>query len=242
MVKITHAMVLAAGRGERLRPITDTLPKPLVSVGGRTMLDRQLDRMAEAGVSEAVVNSSWLADVLEAHLAQREGAPHITISREEERLETGGGILKALPLLGSQPFFSSNADVVLVDVAAQQGAAQRMMNAWDGDAMDVLMLLHPLEKAVGYEGAGDFFLEANGMVKRRGDASRAPYVFTGMQIIHPRLFDGVGEQGAFSMNVLYNKGKTPEGVLPRVYGIVHAGDWLHVGDAEGLHLAEKYFA
>ncbi len=237
---ITHAMVLAAGRGERLRPITDTLPKPLVSVGGRTMLDRQLDRMAEVGVSDAVVNSSWLADVLEAHLAKREGAPRIIISREEERLETGGGILKALPLLGSQPFFSSNADVVLVD-APHISSAARMLEAWDDAHMDVLMLLHPLEKAVGYEGTGDFFLEAGGEVRRRGDLSRAPYVFTGMQIIHPRLFDGVTTQGAFSMNVLYNKSKTAEGVLPRVHALVHTGDWLHVGDAEGLRLAKNYF-
>ena len=239
MLKISHAMILAAGRGERLRPITDTLPKPLVEVGGRSMLDRQLDMMAAAGVLDAVVNCSWLAEKIQAHLAMRD-APKINISHEVERLETGGGILKALPQLGVDPFFVSNADVVVVDVPARP-VLQRMLAAWDDTRMDALLLLQPLDKAIGFEGNGDFFLTESGAVQRRGTAARAPYVYTGLQILHPRLFEGCTETGAFSLNVLYNKGASSDGVLPRIHGIVHEGDWLHVGDAEGLRLAQAFF-
>lgn len=241
VLDITRAMVLAAGRGERMRPITDTLPKPLVQVGGRSMLDRQLDMLAADGVTDAVVNSSWLADTLEAHLAQRVGAPRIILSRESERLETGGGIANALPQLGDAPFFVSNADVVVVD-APHSSALARLRAAWDDARMDALLLLHPMDKAIGFEGAGDFFVEADGAVRRRGDAPSAPYVFTGMQILHPRMFAQGYPEGAFSMNVLFNKHKTSRGVLPRIHAIIHEGDWLHVGDAEGLRLAEEYFA
>lgn len=234
------AMILAAGRGERLRPITDSLPKPLVSVGGKPMLDHALDMMAGAGVRNAVVNCSWLAEKITSHVEKRT-LPRITISHEQERLETGGGILKALPLLGAQPFFVSNADVVVVDTP-ENPVLSRLSAAWDDARMDALLLLQPIEKAIGFEGAGDFFLEENGSVCRRGDAARAPYVYTGLQILHPRLFDGVTETGAFSLNILYNKGASAEGILPRIHGLVHEGDWLHVGDAQGLELANEYFA
>lgn len=238
---ISRAMVLAAGRGERLRPLTDTLPKPLVEVGGRAMLDRQLDMLAAAGVTHAVVNSSWLAEVLHQHVAKREGAPQVMLSHEPQRLETGGGIAKALPQLGAQPFYVSNADVVVVD-APHENAFLRLAKAWDAQRMDALLLLHPREKAIGFDGAGDFFLEADGRLRRRGEAASAPYVFTGAQIVHPRLFAGELPQGAFSMNVLYDKERTIQGILPRIYGLVHYGDWLHVGDPQGLAQAEDYYA
>jgi MurNAc alpha-1-phosphate uridylyltransferase len=232
-------MVLAAGRGQRMRPLTDTLPKPLVKVAGRTLIDRQLDLLEAYGIERVVVNSSYLGDMLQAHLRQR-ACPVTIFSPEETLLETGGGIRKALPLLGEAPFFAMNSDVVLRD-GALGSALNRMAAAWDDESMDILLLLHPKHKAIGFEGSGDFFLEANGHPRRRGEAQEAPYVFTGTQLLHPRLFKDTPE-GAFSMNVLYDRQRSSDGVLGRVKGIIHDGDWLHVGDPEGLNLAEQYFS
>lgn len=239
VVAVNKAMILAAGRGMRMRPLTDTIPKPLVPVLGKPLIDWQLDWVAESGIEDVVINSSYLAEKLEAHVTQRQ-KPQVVISREAERLETGGGISKALPLLGTQAFFSLNSDVIMRD-AKGSSALERLAKAWDEDTMDVLMLLQPTEKAFGYDGEGDFFVES-GRLRRRGDAAAAPYIFTGVQMIHPRFFKDSPE-GAFSLNVLYNKALSDDGWMnPRISYIIHKGDWLHVGDVNARDAAEVKLA
>lgn len=225
-------MVLAAGLGKRMRPLTLATPKPLIAVGGATLLDRALDWMHEGGVEDVVVNTHYLEDQIHRHLASR-AQPRLTISSEAaELLETGGGIAKALPHLGHLPFIACNSDTICLNGA--EHALSRLNQAWRDSEMDALLLLHPVEKAVGYEGQGDFFLE-NGRPVRRGAAARAPYVFTGVQLLHPRLFAGYPE-GPFSMNLLYDR------AMPRLRALVHDGDWLHVGDPQGLAQAETWLA
>lgn len=229
-----RAMVLAAGLGLRMRPITDRLPKPLVAIGGRTLLDRILDRLAAAGVAEAVVNTHYLGSMIADHLATRH-RPRIRLSPEETLLETGGGITRALPLLGSGHFFAINGDVLWRDGAVPALAA--LAAAWDGEAMDALLLLQPIETALGYHGFGDFFRAADGRLVRRGDACRAPYIFAGLQILHPRLF-AAAPRGAFSTNVLFDRAIA----AGRLAGVVHAGGWCHVGTPADIPPAEAFVA
>ncbi len=224
-----RAMVLAAGLGLRMRPLTERMPKPLVPVLEKPLIDYALDFVQGGGIESCVVNTSYLADMLEAHLHRRT-TPIITISREEAPLETGGGIAQALPLIGDAPFFSLNSDAITLSGPAGHPFAL-LRNAWNDAAMDALLLLHPRETALGYDGPGDFFLHANGHIERRGDAAFAPYVFTGVQILHPRLFKNC-PGGAFSLNLLYNRD------LRRIRAVAHDGKWLHVGDAQGLAAAE----
>lgn len=227
---ITSAMVLAAGRGERMRPLTDTIPKPLVAVAGKPIIDWQLDLLAEGRVETSVVNVSYLGHLLEAHLSAR-AAPRILISREEVALETGGGIRKALPLLGDDAFFVLNGDVIVR--SGKKSPIAALKEYWEPDGMDALLLLQPRERACGYEGKGDFFLGEAGILRRRREAASAPYVFSGIQIVHPRLFRESPE-GKFSINVLYNRGMKEDGTLARVKGIVHGGEWYHVGDVASI--------
>lgn len=224
-------MVLAAGLGLRLRPITDTRPKPLVSVAGRTMLDRVLDHMTAAGVTDVVVNCHYLADMIEAHLA-RHRSPRIAISREDDLLDTGGGVVKALPLLGAGPFHVANADVIWTDGADR--ALGRLAAAWRDDDMDALLLLQPAATAVGYDGRGDFQRDDAGRLRRRDSDGAAPHVFTGVQILHPRLFDGA-PAGAFSLNLLYDRANN----AGRLFGLVHDGAWYHVGTPAALDQAAR---
>ena len=149
-------------------------------------------------------------------------------------LETGGGIKQALPMLGDAPFFSVNSDVICID--GKTPALHRLLAAWDEENMDALLLVHPVERAIGYEEAGDFFVE-NGALRRRLDNPAAPFVFTGVQLLHPRLFAPAPE-GAFSLNLLYNQGMQSDGTLPRIRALIHDGEWLHIGDPEGLAEAE----
>jgi len=225
-----HAMVLAAGLGLRMRPLTQTTPKPLLEVGGETMLDHALDRLAEAGVTDAVVNTHWLPKKIETHLESRT-SPRIAISREDDLLETGGGITKALPLLGDAPFYAVNADVVWRDGTVP--ALHRLARAWDGDRMDALLLLTATVRSTGYDGNGDFLMDPVGGLTRRPERVVAPFVFTGVQILHPRLFEG-GPDGAFSMNVLYDRALEAE----RLFGIAHDGDWYHVGTPDAIDQAD----
>ncbi|MBI5165998.1 MAG: nucleotidyltransferase family protein [Magnetospirillum sp.] len=220
----THAMVLAAGLGLRMRPITLTTPKPLVAVAGRTMLDRALDHLAEAGVARIVVNTHWLSERIHAHLGER---PGLSLVHEEVLLETGGGVAHALPLLGEQPFYVVNSDIVWTDGA--QPALARLAEAWDSERMDAMLLLQPTATAVGYEGAGDFFLDPAGVPRRRHDREVAPLLFSGVQILSPRLF-AAAPTGKFSLNVLYDRA-LEEG---RLFGLVHDGCWYHVGTPEAL--------
>ena len=225
---ITQAMVLAAGRGERLRPLTDSLPKPLLEVGGRALIDHVLDRLAAAGVTDTVVNLWHLGALIEAHLAGRE-RPRIAFTYEPERLDTGGGVANALPLLGDGPFYVINGKILWRD--GPLGALERLAQAWDGDAMDGLLLMVPLERAGGYGGSGDFSLGRDGAVRRPG-----PLVFTGIQILHPRLFKSA-PAGPFSLNLLYDRALAAR----RLFGITHDRDWLHVATPEGLEEARAWF-
>lgn len=236
----THAIVLAAGLGKRMRPLTEYTPKPMIKVSGRTLIDRALDQLEPLNLERVVVNTSYLADQLESHVAKRH-LPPVVFSREAEPLETGGGIANALHLLGEKPFISMNSDTICLD-GAGDGALLRMAKQWDPSAMDVLMLLHPREKAIGYPGAGDFVRdEETGRMRRRGSDATAPYVFTGVQIINPALFADC-PSGAFSMNRLYDRLLGADGYFTRIASIVHSGDWLHVGDPQGLADAERFLS
>ncbi|MGE0754313.1 MAG: nucleotidyltransferase family protein [Alphaproteobacteria bacterium] len=230
----SKAMLMAAGLGLRMRPLSD-LPKPMIPVDGIPLVDRALSWLEQYGIQEVVVNTHYRSDLMQGHLAVRTH-PHITISHEDELLETGGGIVKALPLLGDEPFFAINSDVICIDGATP--ALAQMARQWNDAQMDALLLLQPVDHAVGYSGAGDFFMDDAGKLTRRGQNARAPYVFTGVQLLHPRLFTNV-PPGRFSMNVLYDRLLQP-GAPRSLYGLVHDGAWLHVGDPAGVSLAEQY--
>lgn len=225
-------MVLAAGLGVRMQPITLTLPKPLIAIGGRSMLDRALDALAAVGVTEAVVNVHHLAPLIETHLQGRT-RPEIRISREPVLLETGGGVTKALALLGSDPFFVVNGDVLWRNGPTQ--SLRQLADAWNADRMDGLLLLHPTATACGYSGPGDFFPLTDGRLERRGDRRSAPVLFAGLQILHPRLFTDAPD-GAFSLNVLYDRAIA----AGRLFGVMHAGGWCHVGTPEDIPQAEAF--
>ncbi|MFC5295163.1 nucleotidyltransferase family protein [Bosea minatitlanensis] len=228
-------MVLAAGLGQRMRPITDTLPKPLVRIGGRAMLDHMLDRLAEAGVEQAVVNVHHLAGQVEAHLAGRQH-PRIAISDERgELLDTGGGVKKALPLLGTAPFFHTNSDALWRETG--RPALPAMLRAWDPERMDILLLLADMETSLGFDGAGDFFRAADGRLTRRGAAARAPWAYAGVAILKPELFADTPD-GPFSLNLLFDRAIAKG----RLFGEVLEGRWLHVGTPEAIAPAEAALA
>ena len=229
---ITTAMVLAAGLGRRMQPLTDTMPKPLVPLAGRAMIDHVLDRIAAAGLTRAIINVHYLADQIEAHVAQRE-RPQIHISDERGvLLETGGGIVRALPSLGSAPFVIHNSDSVWLEPRGSNIA--RLVETWDDSRMDSLMLLAPRETSLGYDGHGDFHMRDDGHLSRRTPGSDAPYVFAGVSIAHPRLFDDAKEE-RFSLNLLWDQAIE----RGRIYGVVLDGTWMHVGTVAALHDAER---
>lgn len=225
-----RAMVLAAGLGERMRPLTDERPKPLIELRGRALLDGILDRLAAAGVEQAVINLYHLGHVIEAHLRHRT-RPRVVFSREESRLDTGGGVRHALPLLGEEAFYVINGDICWLD--GRTPALERLAEAWDEAAMDALLLLHSAAFAVGYAGRGDFLMTPDGRVRRRGEREVAPFVFTGLQVLHPRLFKGA-PQGPFSLNLLYNRAED----AGRLWGLCHDGEWFHLGTPEDLKEVE----
>ncbi|WP_375201974.1 nucleotidyltransferase family protein [Hyphococcus sp.] len=225
------AMVLAAGLGTRMRPLTDDKPKPLIPVAGKALMDYALDRFAAAGVTRAVVNVHYLADQVEAHVATR-SAPEIVISDERGLLlETGGGLKKARGQFGDAPVFCTNTDAIMIDGEDEEACAA-LSQCWDDATMDALLLLVPLERTSGYDGRGDFERSDNGQIALRSGET-APYVFTGLQIIAPSLIDE-GPDGPFSTRVLWDKAAAQG----RLFGAVYGGDWLHVGDPQGLEDAE----
>ena len=226
------AMVLAAGFGQRMRPLTDERPKPLVALGGKPLLDHVLDRLAEAGVSRAVVNVHYLPEQIEAHLARR-NRPEISISDERAQiLDTGGAVQKALPLLGAAPFFVHNSDSVWIE---RNGSALRqMMQAWDEDAMDSLLLLAPAATSLGYSGRGDYAIGANGKPSRRRDGAAVPHVFAGVSINHPRIFRNCPE-GPFSILRLWDEAES----AGRLAAIQLDGLWMHIGTPQALAEAEE---
>jgi MurNAc alpha-1-phosphate uridylyltransferase len=226
-------LVLAAGLGKRMRPLTDKVPKPLVRLKGRALIDHVLDRLAAAGVARAVVNVHYLADLLEAHVAHRK-RPEITISDERGKiLDTGGAVVQALSKLGSQPFLIHNSDSVWIEGVGSN--LERLFAAWDGSTMDSVMLLASATTSLGYEGSGDFGMGTDGRLIRRGERQMAPFVFTGVSIAHPRLFEGAPE-GPFSLNRLWDTA-IKQG---RLYGVRLEGLWMHVGTPEALKEAERW--
>ncbi|MFP6743750.1 MAG: nucleotidyltransferase family protein, partial [Alphaproteobacteria bacterium] len=224
-----------AGRGERMRPLTDTTPKPLATVAGKALIDHVLDRLAEAGVERAVVNLWYLGSVIERHLVDRQ-KPRIILSREDRLLDTGGGVVQALPELagndGAGPFFVLSSDTLWCETGTP--ALARLTAAWDDNAMDALLLLQPLEAATGFAGAGDFFMDGDGRLARRGDAAAAPFAYMSVQIIHPRAFIDC-PAGAFSNNRVWDRALANH----RLFGLVHHGDWFHVGDLASLAEADR---
>ena len=229
------AMILAAGLGTRMRPISEETPKPLIPVGERPLIDYALDRLVEAGLGTIVVNVHHHADQLIAHLAKRAG-PSITISDESTALlDTGGGIAHALPLLGDAPFYTVNSDVIWLDGVSN--TLRRLAARWDAHEMDALLLVNLVPRAIGYAGRGDFMMNPVGALRRRQEREDAPYVYTGIQILHPRLFIDC-PAGAFSLNQLYDRALD----AGRLYGLCHDGLWLHVGTPDGLDAAEAALA
>ena len=224
-------MVLAAGRGERMRPITERIPKPLVAVAGKPLLDHVLDRLAEAGVETAVVNIHHLGEMIEKHVAGREN-PHVVVSDERgELLGTGGGVVKALPNLGNAPFFHLNADTIWIDGPTPN--LTRLAGAFDPAKMDVLLLLAPSTGSIGYAGRGDFTMAPDGRLTRRGASDTAPFVYAGAAIFSPQLFDGA-PRGEFSLNALFDKAATSG----RLHGLPLDGLWMHVGTVEAIEAAQ----
>jgi len=220
-----RAMVLAAGLGTRLRPVTATIPKPLVELDGRTLIDHALDRLALAGVEHAVVNIHYLGAMIAARLADRT-TPRITISEEAELLDTGGGVARALPDLG-ETFFVVNGDVFWLD--GPEPALLRLARAFDPGALDAMLLLQPLASAVGYDGSGDYLLDPPARPRRRREAAGAPHLFAGIQLLHRRLFDGVTDR-VFSLVRLFDRAERSG----RLGAIVHDGEWFHIGTPAGL--------
>lgn len=230
---ITTAMVLAAGLGTRMAGAGNGLPKPLVRLAGRTLLDHVLDRHAEAGTERVIVNVHHKADLIESHLRSRR-APRIEISDERGALlETGGGVKKALPRLGAGAFLIHNSDSVWIEGIGAN--LTRLVDAWDETRMDCLMLLALASQSLGYQGRGDFDFAADGRIQRRGaDQKLVPFAFAGVSIAHPRLFAGSPE-GAFSLNKVWDRAITKG----RAYGLRMEGTWMHVGSPDALALAEQ---
>jgi MurNAc alpha-1-phosphate uridylyltransferase len=226
------AMVLAAGLGKRMRPITATTPKPLVEVAGRALVDHGLDRLAAAGVERAVVNVHYLADLVEVHVKKR-AAPAILVSDERAKLlDTGGGIAKALPELGSEPFYLWNSDSFWIE--GYRRNLDILAETWDADTMDALLLLSPTVGAIGYSGKGDFLMDTVGRLSRRPEGHVAPFAYAGAAIIHPRLFADV-PAGPFSLNLLFDRAIE----AGRLHGARMGGVWLHVGTPAAIREAEE---
>jgi MurNAc alpha-1-phosphate uridylyltransferase len=225
-------MVLAGGFGKRMRPVSATTPKPLVKVGGRPLIDHCLDGLAKAGVETAVVNVHYLADLLEAHLKKRE-QPKIVISDERDALlETGGGVRKALPLLGDEAFMLRNSDSFWLEGVRPN--LKWLAGGWDDRRMDALLLLAPTVNAIGYSGRGDFFLDKDGRLARRSERMVAPFVYAGAAILHPRLFTGAPD-GAFSLNLLFDRAIE----AGRLSGVRLDGLWINVETAASIKAADE---
>ena len=227
------AMVMAAGLGKRMRPLTATRPKPLIEVNGQPLIDHVLDRLRAAGITKAVVNVHYLADSLEAHLKAKAGGIDIAISDERDLLlETGGGLVRAAPMIGCDPFFAINSDNYWVD--GPSDTLRLLASQWDEAAMDALLLLVPHARAYNHSGIGDFHMDRFGRLQRRGRSKVAPYVFTGIQLVSKRLLRDAPD-GPFSTNLLWNRA-IAEG---RCYGAVHQGLWFDVGTPASVKATES---
>lgn len=223
---IKSAMILAAGLGQRMRPLTNTLPKPLIPVAGKSMLERTFEHLKTAKVSNIVVNAHYLAPLIVERVQTL--YPETAISHEDILLETGGGIKKALPLLGPDPFFSLNGD----SIWSGPESLTDMGKKWDKQKMDARLLLISREKANGYEGLGDFFMDSQGRLSRPTKGENAPYVYIGVQLLTAQLFQDA-PHGPFSINLLWDEALAKG----RLYGHIHRGDWFHISTPQDL---EKY--
>ena len=228
------AMVLAAGLGTRMRPLTDDRPKALVEVGGRALIDHVLDRLVAVGVQTAVVNVHWFADRLEQHLSARKDIRIVISDEREALLETGGGLKKAKPLLGNDPVFVANIDSVWID---RGDALNDLIALWNEQHMDAALLLARREGAIGFEGAGDFSVADDGQLAFRDDRAEVPFAYMGVHITRPNYADN-GPDGAFSLSPLW-RASAQKG---RLFGTVMDGDWMHVGDPQARDAAEAKLA
>lgn len=231
-----RAMVLAAGLGRRMAPLTDARPKPLIEVAGKCLIDWSLDRLQAAGVETVVVNCHHHAELVRTHLSRR-ATPRTVVLWEPDLLETGGGVVNALDQLGSDAFFVVNSDAIWLDRPGEAAALSRLTAAWHEADMDALLLLHDRQRAIGHDGDGDFLLAADGRLSRRERGTKAPFLFAGVQLLHPRLFAGAPD-GPFSLNLLYDRALA----AGRLYGTRHAGEWLHVGTPKAVAEAEAFLA
>jgi len=226
------AMIMAAGLGKRMRPLTATRPKPLIEVKGKALLDHVLDRLRVAGVKKVVVNVHYLADALEAHLANRAEGLDVQISDERKQLlETGGGLVRAAPLIDSDPFLALNSDNLWIDGPAD--TIKLLASQWDDARMDALLLLVPQARALGHKGMGDFHMDRAGRIRRRERSHVAPFVFTGIQMVSKRLLRDAPD-GPFSTNILWDRA-IEEG---RAFGAVHQGLWFDVGTPQSIPMTE----
>jgi MurNAc alpha-1-phosphate uridylyltransferase len=226
------AMVLAAGLGTRMRPLTDRMPKPLVPVGGKALLDHVLDRLAEAGVATAVVNVHYLADQIIRHVAPRT-APRVLISDERDSiLGTGGGVVKALPLLGSAPFYHLNSDTLWIDGARPNLA--RLAEAFDPARMDILLLMAPTAGSIGYAGNGDYAMLSDGRLQKRKEHQVVPFVYAGAAIISPAIFKDAPDS-EFSLTRMFDAAAEQD----RLFGLRLDGTWMHVGTPDAIEAAER---
>ncbi len=230
---LKNAMILAAGLGTRMRPITERTPKPLVKVNNRTLIDHAIDRLVEGGVTDITINLHYLGDQVERHLGRRE-TPNINFSWERDvLLDTGGGVQQALPQLGDEPFWVVNCDSLWLNGPTEM--MTRALEQWDADKMDALLILHSTVDAYGYDGYGDFNAEQDGLLSRRPELEIAPWLFTGIQIVQPKLIADIPDQ-IFSMNRIYDQAIERD----RLYGMVHDGEWFHVGSPDGLSEVESF--
>ena len=237
MTNVKTAMIMAAGLGTRMRPLTNNMPKPLVEVAGKALLDHVLDKARRAGVRKVVVNVHYLPEQIETHLAEKAGDLLVEISDEREQLmETGGGLVKAEPLLDAEPFYCLNSDAIWTD-EGEADALTRLSAAWDDRRMDALLLIAPRERAFQHSGRGDFFLDDDRRLIRRGYHDSAPWVYTGNQLISHRLLREP-PTGPFSTNFFWDRAIS-EG---RLFGLVHEGDWFDIGAPQSIALTEAALA
>ncbi|MDG2284557.1 MAG: nucleotidyltransferase family protein [Alphaproteobacteria bacterium] len=229
-----NAIILAAGRGTRMLPLTERIPKPLLVIAGKTVLGRSVEHSRAAGVERIVVNASHLGEKI-VEFVDGLKDDRVVCSREDEPLETGGGVVKALPLLGSEPFYVINGDSVWVD--GMKSPLLRLAEGWDPERMDALLMLMPLARVSNFHGRGDFTMDQDGRLERREEVAIAPYAYMGLSIINPALLEGA-PAGAFSLNWLYDRAIE----AGRLFGVQHDGLWYHISTPDDLEVARDRFA
>ena len=234
MNKVTAAMIMGAGLGSRLRPLTDDRPKPLVTVGGKTLIDHSIDRLVAAGVTLAVVNVHYKAEMLRSHLARRHDIKIVFSDESDKLLDTGGGVVKALPLLGDAPFYHVNSDTPWID--GVRSNLSRLAESFDPARMDIMLLMAPTASSIGYSGRGDYSMLPDGTLRARREKEVVPFVYAGAAIIAPSIFAGA-PQGEFSLTKMFDRASEQE----RLFGLRLDGLWMHVGTPDAVRAAEDAF-